>query len=427
MKTLRDDELAASHMEDVPLNENSNDLVKGGEGVVAETSTRSSDVKPSDTSHSEEASAEDAAKKHQQLNQRNMLKLCCKQKKPIENGRDLGVWESSLEDRSGCLSKWLLSYLTPLLQLGSRKVLDQDDIGVPPKQDVALTAYTESLRVWTAMANKCRVANEKLKQNYERKLSKCSTDEERAKIKEPVYKEPSIAWALIRAFGIWELLVGILYYVLSALLAFLPVIILTDLVKFFQSGVDVSEFDGYAHPWVEVAGLAVVPFVVSLLQTRHQTIFAHCAIFVRTAVSALLYRKALRVSAAGRAKTSTGQVVNMMSNDTAQLQRFMQFVGMTIVAPLQIVIALVLIYQQVRDCLCVCVCGPVALWSLLLCRCCLMHAGGLTSLLHYRISSGHAVLYSLYMCSVHVHELTRNTPSFSFIRLGTRHGLELGS
>jgi ABC-type multidrug transport system fused ATPase/permease subunit len=60
-----------------------------------------------------------------------------------------------------------------------------------------------------------------------------------------------------------------------------------------------------------------------------------------------VYRKALRVSAAGRAKTSTGQVVNMMSNDTAQLQRFLQFVGMTLVAPIQIIIALVLINQQV--------------------------------------------------------------------------------
>jgi ABC-type multidrug transport system fused ATPase/permease subunit len=57
----------------------------------------------------------------------------------------------------------------------------------------------------------------------------------------------------------------------------------------------------------------------------------------------MLYRKSLRVSAAGRAKvTSTGQIVNLMSNDTAQLQRFLQFVGMTVVAPVQIVIALIL-------------------------------------------------------------------------------------
>ena len=39
----------------------------------------------------------------------------------------------------------------------------------------------------------------------------------------------------------------------------------------------------------------------------------------------------------------------MMSNDMTQLQRFIQFGGMTLVAPIQIVVALVLIYCQVGD------------------------------------------------------------------------------
>lgn len=265
-------------------------------------------------------------------------------------GRDLGVHERSLEDRANCLSRWLLSYMNPLLQLGSMKVLDEQDIGVPPQQDVASTAYTNSLAAWNIMSEKCRTTNATLRKNYETKLQKCKNEKERQKVKEPIYQEPSIALSLIRAFGTFELCIGLIYYVMSALLTFVPVIILNDLLKFFQSGLSAQEYDGLAHPWVEVVALGVLPFLVSLLQTRHQTIYAHCAVFVRTAVSTMLYRKALRVSAAGRAKTSTGQVVNMMSNDTAQLQRFLQFVGMTIVAPVQIILALVLIYFQVPFC-----------------------------------------------------------------------------
>jgi ABC transporter transmembrane region len=264
-------------------------------------------------------------------------------------GQDLGVHEICLEDRANCLSRWLLSFMNPLLQLGSAKVLDEHDIGVPPKQDVAATAYTNSLKVWTTMANKCHATNAKLRQEYEAKLAKCQTEAQRKKVKEPRYAEPSIALALVKAFGKMELILGLIYYVMSALLTFVPVIILNDLLKFFQSGLSIADYNGLAHPWVEVAGLGFIPFLVSLLQTRHQTIYAHCAVFVRTAVSTMLYRKALRVSAAGRAKTSTGQVVNMMSNDTAQLQRFLQFVGLTIVAPVQIVLALVLIYFQVSS------------------------------------------------------------------------------
>jgi ABC transporter transmembrane region len=313
---------------------------------------KATDTLPSD----EEASAEDSPRKGVKNADKTKLSptsrswssTCFPEKKVVKCGRDLGVHEICLEDRANCLSKWLLFYLNPLLKLGSTKVLDEDDIGVPPRKDVAATAYTKSLAVWTAMSQKIHAKNEQRRLDYEAKLARCATEEQRQKIKEPIYQEPSIAWALVKSFGGWELFVGLLYYVASALLTFVPVIILRDLLKFFQSGLSVDEYDGLIHPWVGVVGLGVVPFLVSLLQTRHQTIYAHCAVFVRTAVSTMLYRKALRVSAAGRAKTSTGQVVNMMSNDTAQLQRFLQFVGMTMVAPLQIVIALVLIHQQVR-------------------------------------------------------------------------------
>jgi len=272
--------------------------------------------------------------------------LCClkksKKNRP-KSGADLNVWESSLEDRASCVSRWLLNYLTPMLQLGSEKVLEQSDMGVPSKEDEADRAYQVTKEAFEVQSAKARAVNEKRKADYEAKLARCATDEQRKKVKPPKHKDPNIAVALVKGFGVWKLVVGTIYYIISALLTFVPVLILNDLVGFFETGR--SRYG--VNPWVEVAGLAVIPFLVSLLQTRHQTIFAHCAVFVRTAVSTLLYRKALRVSAAARAQTSTGQVVNMMSNDTAQLQRFLQFAGMCLVAPIQIVLALVLIYQQV--------------------------------------------------------------------------------
>jgi hypothetical protein len=274
---------------------------------------------------------------------------CGRQKRStVTAGRDLGVWEKSLEDRANCISTWLLEYLSPLLKLGSYKVLEADDIGVVSDQDRAGRAYDLCMEKWQIQAEIAHAKNAERKAQYTKRLEQCKTDEQRRKITEPEYLDPSIAWSLVRAFGLMELSIGLFYYVISALLNFVPVFLLNDLVKFFQSGLSAAEYDGFAPPWVEVLGLGIFPFLVSLLQTRHQTIYAHCAVFVRTAVSTMIYRKALQVSAAGRAKTSTGQVVNLMSNDTAQLQRFLQFVGMTLVAPIQIALALYFIYQQVR-------------------------------------------------------------------------------
>lgn len=267
-------------------------------------------------------------------------------RKPVKSGRDFGVWEKSLEDQANCLSDWTLSYLNPMLALGSQKVMDADDIGVPSQQDQADRAYKVALAAWEEQAAKAHAHNAVLKEAYEKRLEACTTEEQRKKIKEPVYREPSIAVSLIKGFGGWKILMAMIFQVVSALLAFVPVIILNRLVSFFESGESIDEYDGY-HPWVQVAGLGIFPVFISLLNSRHSVIMAHAAVFVRTAVSTLLYRKALRVSAAGRAMTSTGQVVNMMSNDASQLQRFLQFLGFTLTAPLQIVIALFFIYQQV--------------------------------------------------------------------------------
>jgi hypothetical protein len=266
-----------------------------------------------------------------------------------KSGREFGVFEKSLEDRANCLSLWTLGYLNPLLSLGSRKVLDFNDVGIPSDGDRASSAYEGTKKEWDVHVIECDKYNAPLKKGYAEALEKCKTDDERAKVKPPMFKEPSVARALIRSFGGVRFTVAMVYYIVSALLSFIPVLILSDLVRYFEhynSGIE-EPYDGFAHPWVEVVLLGCVPVLSSLLQTRHQAVLAHCGVYVRTAVSTMLYIKALKISAAGRAKTSTGQVVNMMSNDTMQLQRFLQFIGLTMVAPLQIVVALYLIYQQV--------------------------------------------------------------------------------
>jgi ABC-type multidrug transport system fused ATPase/permease subunit len=285
-------------------------------------------------------------------------------------GKDLGVFERSLEDRANCFELWGMSYLNPLLDLGSRKILDGADVGVPSEQDRAERAYMAAKNAWDDQVEWCRVKNKPLiklqkerdaqqqqQQQQEPELSASDSGSKNKNEPKPiVLKEPSISLSLVYSFGRWKIFVAIILQILSSLLTFIPVLILNDLVMYFefysyrQNAADIGDVEPFKtmlNPWIEVVGLGVVPLLVSLLQTRHNAIMSHCGIFVRTAVSTLLYRKALTVSAAGRAMTSTGQVVNMMSNDTMQLQRFLQMSGYTVVAPIQIVISLVLIFKQV--------------------------------------------------------------------------------
>jgi len=290
------------------------------------------------------------------------------------SGEDLGVFDKSLEDQANIFELWWMSYLNPLLDLGSRKVLETNDVGIPSDQDRAARAYSCAKKAWDDQVEYCRIKNEpliKLQKEREAQLQEQQAKEPKLgdsdignkKKKEPkpiVLKEPSITMSLVYSFGAGKIVLALIYQILSSLLAFVPVLILNDLVMYFEwhsfgasaaaaGDETIPPFKPFVNPWLEVVGLGIVPLLVSIFQTRHNAIMAHLGIFVRTAVSTLLYKKALSVSAAGRAMTSTGQVVNMMSNDTMQLQRFLQFAGFTVTAPIQIIIALALIYKQVGN------------------------------------------------------------------------------
>jgi ATP-binding cassette subfamily C (CFTR/MRP) protein 1 len=259
------------------------------------------------------------------------------------------VHSKSLEDQASCMSDWFLSYLSPLLRLGSTKVLEMEDIGVPSQADRASAAFETMVAFWQMEMEKTAVINAKRKKVYDEKVAKMSAAEKQTYVtKKPFVKtDASVASALLKAFGRGKVVLAIWFFILSALVQFVPVLILEDLVKYFENINSLSPHNTFVHPWVEVVALGLLPLFTSILQTRSQVIFQHMSVFVRTAVSTLLYKKSLNVSASGRACTSTGQVVNMMSNDTAQLQRFIQFGGMTLVAPLQIILSLLLIYRQV--------------------------------------------------------------------------------
>ena len=260
--------------------------------------------------------------------------------------------ELSAEDKAGFLSSWLLLYLTPLLKLGATKVLEQQDVGPPSKCDRADACYNSVQELWVTEVAHTKDLNAENRAKHQAKVDKLpsnATQKQRKKLGSFKPKPPNLAKVLWAAFGYRRVWFAIFLYIISALLQFVPVLILNDLVSYFESP-NPEDFQAiFIHPWGDVVGLFIFPLLVSLFQTRSQVILNHCAIFIRTSVSTLLFSKALTISAAGRAQTSTGQVVNMMSNDTQQLQRFLQFFGFTLIAPIQIIISLVLIYNQVGN------------------------------------------------------------------------------
>lgn len=127
-----------------------------------------------------------------------------------QTGKDMGVWEASLEDRANCLSRWSLSYLNPLLSLGSRKVLDAGDVGVPSKEDSAEISYEKTKEQWDEQVKIAEAHNKKLMDAHAKKLAKCKTEAAKSKIKPPTLRSPAWQRRLPKAL-VWAVLSSLSY------------------------------------------------------------------------------------------------------------------------------------------------------------------------------------------------------------------------
>mmetsp|Transcript_1237 Transcript_1237/g.1594 ORF Transcript_1237/g.1594 Transcript_1237/m.1594 type:complete len:1397 (-) Transcript_1237:136-4326(-) len=272
-----------------------------------------------------------------------------KDKTSLPSSQESGSHEPStpvsIEDNASCLSRMLLLYLDPLLRLGATRAIELEDLGAPSKTNDADTIHKRMKHEWKMEVARTERTNLALTKKYENEIAKGGKKE----IRPPKMKQPSGFMVLLRTAGKWKIAGALGLYVVSALLQFVPVLLLNDLVSYFESGGASGTYKLIVPPWAEVFGLFMMPLLVSIVQTQHQVLLLQTSICVRTALSTMLYEKSLSISAAGRACTSTGQVVNMMSNDTQQLQRFFQLLGMTASSPVTIILALVLIYREVGN------------------------------------------------------------------------------
>uniref|UniRef100_A0A671VQA5 ATP-binding cassette, sub-family C (CFTR/MRP), member 3 n=1 Tax=Sparus aurata TaxID=8175 RepID=A0A671VQA5_SPAAU len=151
---------------------------------------------------------------------------------------------------------------------------------------------------------------------------------------------PSFLRALIKAFGPY-FLIGSAYKVLQDVITFVNPQLLRMLISFTkQKGV--PDWWGYS--------LAFLMFFTAFLQTlilhRH---FQYCFVTgmnVRTAIIGAIYRKALVITNAAKRSSTVGEVVNLMSVDAQRFMDLTTFLNMLWSAPLQIVLALYFLWQN---------------------------------------------------------------------------------
>lgn len=208
------------------------------------------------------------------------------------------------------------SWMTPMMKHGYKHFLTQDDLWNMRKRDTTAHTYKTFQEVWN-------VQLEKKKQG----------------------KKPSLWIAMARGFGGPYFRAAVIKTA-SDCLNFTQPQLLRLLITFVSSyGTD------HPQPVIRGAAITLAMFVVSVAQTAlvHQYFQRafETGMRIKSALTAAIFSKSLKLSNEGRAAKSSGDIVNLMTVDTMRLQDLTQFGLQLWSAPLQIVLCMASLYQLV--------------------------------------------------------------------------------
>lgn len=205
------------------------------------------------------------------------------------------------------------SWMTPMMKYGYKNFLTQDDLWNLRKRDSTRVTAATFDEAWS----------------YE--LEK---------------KKPSLWIALFRSFG-GPYFRGAVIKTLSDCLNFIQPQLLRLLISF----VDSYRRGNEPKPPIQGAAIALAMFAVSVGQTAflHQYFQRafETGMRIKSALTATIYSKSMRLSNEGRSTKSTGDIVNYMAVDTQRLQDLAQYGQQLWSAPFQITLCMISLYQLV--------------------------------------------------------------------------------
>ncbi|KAG4434234.1 hypothetical protein IFR05_010276 [Cadophora sp. M221] len=208
------------------------------------------------------------------------------------------------------------SWMTPMMRYGYKKYLTEDDLWNLAKRDTTKATGATFQEAW----------------DYELENK----------------KNPSLWIAIFHSFS-GPYFRGSLFKTVSDTLAFVQPQLLRLLIQFIGSYK--KNHPTPPEPPIRGVAIALAMFAVSVGQTMalHQYFQRafETGMRIKTALTAAIYGKSLKLSNEGRASKSTGDIVNYMAVDTQRLQDLTQYGQQLWSAPYQIILCMASLYQLV--------------------------------------------------------------------------------
>ncbi|CAF4110275.1 unnamed protein product, partial [Rotaria sp. Silwood2] len=135
-------------------------------------------------------------------------------------------------------------------------------------------------------------------------------------------QNPSLIRVTLRTFG-WKLIFHGVFALLHGMAQITLSLLLTFLMRFFEPCSSMPVW----HAWLLAISTIVIPLFASLLIHRY---FYQCDIYaiqISAAYAGLIYRKLLRLSSRSMNTITSGEITNLLSDDTNKVQLMLYFVN----------------------------------------------------------------------------------------------------
>lgn len=223
-------------------------------------------------------------------------------------------------DEAFFLSRWFYSWIIPLYCIGYKRPIEFSDLYKCSKKDEAVVVST------------------KLEREWDRELQK---------------KNPSFLMALTRAFG-WQTFWNNLIMLLSDLIIrlaqpFMLQVIIRYLEQPDGATPDYPNYVSYQMAQVMSSLLVLSSFLLQVI--RHYAWFM-CSLSgnnIRTSVTALLYKKVLKMSKSSSIQVDMGQVINVIANDLSRFEDISTSLNAIPLAPIMSALTIWFTYDLISD------------------------------------------------------------------------------
>ncbi|XP_076942759.1 ABC transporter C family member 5-like [Bidens hawaiensis] len=221
---------------------------------------------------------------------------------------DAGCLKVTPYSDAGLFSLATLSWLNSILSTGAKRPLELRDIPLLAPEDRSKFNY--------------KILNS----NWERLKAE---------------NHPSLGWALARSF--WkEAAKNAIFAGSYTLVSYVGPYMITDFVDYLGG------IEHYPHEGYILAGVFFVAKLIETLTTRQWYLGVDIlGMHVRSALTAMVYRKGLRLSSSARQSHTSGEIVNYMAVDVQRVGDYAWYLHDIWMLPMQIILALAILYKSV--------------------------------------------------------------------------------